>query len=128
MKKTKIVFWVTTLAIFLFEGVMPALTSNTELARSGITSLGYPLYFVAILTVFKILGSLALIIPKVSPRIKEWAYAGFGIDFICAFVSIIIVTGSITMALLPAAFFVILVLSYRSYHKLLRMRQGVAGK
>jgi len=36
MKKAKIIFWITTTIIFLFEGVMPALTSQTELAKEGI--------------------------------------------------------------------------------------------
>jgi hypothetical protein len=45
MKKEKIIFWSATIFIFLFEGVMPALTSQTELAKEGITHLGYPVYF-----------------------------------------------------------------------------------
>jgi hypothetical protein len=100
------------------EGVLVALTSNTEMAIKGITDLGYPLYFVPMLSVFKILGTLALIIPKVSPRIKEWAYAGFGFDFIAAFVSLWAVYGFGPMLVLPFAFMIILVLSYKSYHKL----------
>lgn len=118
MKKTKIVFWAATGLIFLFEGVMPALTWNSEMSVQGIVSLGYPVYFVGILTAFKILGSLALIIPKVSARVKEWAYAGFAIDFICAFASIVIVTGWTPLAGIPLIAMVILVLSYTSYHKI----------
>ena len=71
MKKTNIIFWVTTTLIFLFEGVMPALTSQTEMAKEGIAHLGYPAYFGIMLTVFKVLGALALIIPQVPNRIKE---------------------------------------------------------
>ena len=44
MKKTKVIFWMATVIIFLFEGVMPALTSQTELAKEGIRHLGYPEY------------------------------------------------------------------------------------
>lgn len=44
-KKQKIIFWAATAFIFLFEGVMPALTSQTELAKEGISHLGYPEYF-----------------------------------------------------------------------------------
>jgi hypothetical protein len=75
-------------------------------------------YFVFLLGTFKVLGSLALIIPKVPARIKEWAYAGFGIDFISALVSIIVVRGISTGIILPLAFIVILIVSYTSYHKL----------
>ena len=45
MKKEKIIFWTATTIIALLEGVMPALTSQTELAKEGIRHLGYPEYF-----------------------------------------------------------------------------------
>jgi hypothetical protein len=45
MKNAKIIFWVTTIIIFLFEGVVPALTSHTKFAKEGIRHLGYPDYF-----------------------------------------------------------------------------------
>ena len=118
MKKYKIIFWLTTGIIFLFEGVMVAFTSQTEMAIQGVTHLGYPVYFATMLAVFKVLGSLALIIPSVPARIKEWAYAGFGIDFISALVSIWVVDGFGAMLILPAAFIIILKLSYDSYHKI----------
>ena len=91
MKNQKIIFWVTTIIIFLMEGVMPAFTSQSELAKEGIRHLGYPEYFGNALVVFKVLGALALIIPQVSKRIKEWAYAGFAFDFIFAAISLIYV-------------------------------------
>ncbi len=118
MKKDKILFWVATIMIFLFEGVMPALTSHTEMAKEGIRHLGYPEYFGAMLAVFKVLGSLALIIPKVPARVKEWAYFGFALDFIAAFVSICAVDGFSGMALIPLVALAILAVSYTSYHKL----------
>ena len=120
MKKQKIVFWVTTGIIFIMEGVLPALTGHSEMAVQGITHLGYPLYFVTMLVVFKVVGSLALIIPSVPARIKEWAYAGFGIDFIAAFVSLWVVDGFTRILIMPVVFMILLVLSYRSYHKLSR--------
>ena len=120
MKKYKILFWVTTVFIFLFEGVMSALTSHTQIAREGISNLGYPSYFGTMLMVFKVLGSLALIIPAVPGRVKEWAYAGFGIDFTCAFVSLVAVYGfsQISLLTLPVVCMIFLVVSYVSYHKL----------
>ncbi len=119
MKKAKILFWISTTIIFLFEGVMTGLTSGSEMSIAGITGLGYPLYFVTILAVFKVVGSLALIIPQVPARIKEWAYAGFGIDFICAFVSVWVVTGFGAPLLFPTVAMILLVISYINYHKLL---------
>ena len=77
MKKHQIIFWITTSIIFLMEGVMPALTSQSEMAKEGIKHLGYPEYFGNVLVVFKVLGTLALMIPMIPKRLKEWAYAGF---------------------------------------------------
>ena len=112
MKTSKIVFWSTTILIFLFEGVLPALTSQSELAKESIRHLGYPDYFGVLLTVFKVLGALALIIPKVSSRIKEWAYAGFTFDFISACVSTWVVDGFSGIVLFPLFVLAVLMTSY----------------
>jgi DoxX-like family len=118
MKATKIIFWVSTTIIFLFQGVMPALFSQQKESIEGFTHLGYPVYFVTVLTVFKVLGTLALIIPQVPNRIKEWAYAGLTFDFVCASVSYFIVDGIGFFAFFPLIILVILMVSYFSYHKL----------
>ncbi len=118
MKKQKLIFWITTGIIFLFEGVLVAFTSQTDMALEGITGLGYPLYFASIIAVFKVVGSIVLIVPKFPARVKEWAYAGFGIDFLCAFISLWIVIGPGSALILPVVCMILLVLSYRSYHKI----------
>lgn len=122
MKTTKIIFWTTTILIFLFEGVMPALTSQSELAKEGIKHLGYPEYFGNALVVFKILGVLALIIPIVPGRIKEWAYAGFAFDFIFASISHFAVDGIDFNGFFPLIVLAILVVSYVTYHKIQRYK------
>jgi hypothetical protein len=118
MKTQKIIYWSTTGLIALFEGVMPALTSQTKLAKEGIKHLGYPEYFGDALVIFKVLGVLALIIPKVPTRIKEWAYAGFAFDFIFAAISHGAVDGINFQTFFPFIVLAILMLSYVSYHKL----------
>jgi len=118
MKKNKIIFWVTTLIIFLFEGVMPAFTSQSELAKEGIRHLGYPEYFGNALVVFKVLGALLLVIPSVPKNMKEWAYAGFGFDFLFASISYACVEGFNFFAVFPLIFLVILAVSYIYYHKM----------
>lgn len=122
MKKAKIIFWITTTIIFLFEGVMPALTSQTELAKEGIRHLGYPEYFGNALVVFKILGVLVLVIPSVPKNVKEWAYAGFGFDFIFASISHFAVDGINFQSFFPLIFLVILAISYIYYHKIERYK------
>jgi len=118
MKTNKIIFWVSTTLIFLFEGVMPAFTSQTEMAKEGIRHLGYPEYFGVMLTVFKVLGALVLIIPQVPARVKEWAYAGFAIDFISAFVSYAAVDGFSGLTFFPLGVLLVLIVSYMYYHKI----------
>lgn len=118
MKKEKILFWTSTILIALFEGVMPLLTSQTELAKEGIRHLGYPEYFGTALVVFKVLGALALIIPQVPKRIKEWAYAGFTFDFIFAAISHGAVDGINFQTFFPFIVLGILAVSYIYHHKL----------
>ncbi|MFA6400082.1 MAG: DoxX family protein [Salinivirgaceae bacterium] len=118
MKKNQIIFWVSTGLIFLFEGVMPAFTSQTELAKEGIRHLGYPDYFGNAFVVFKVLGALALVIPKIPARIKEWAYAGFAFDFIFASISHWAIDGFGFQAIFPLLVFGILIVSYVFYSKI----------
>ena len=117
-KTNKIIFWTTTIIIFLFEGVMPAFTSQTELAKEGIRHLGYPEYFGNALVVFKVLGALALVIPQVPNRIKEWAYAGFTFDFLFASISHFAVDGFDFQTIFPIIILGILMVSYIYFHKL----------
>lgn len=118
MKTTKITYWVSTSLIFLFEGLMPALTSRTELAKEGIAHLGYPDYFGPMLTVLKVIGSIVLILPMIPARVKEWAYACFGIEFLCAAYSHAAVDGVDGQTFFPLIVLAVLIASYISYHKM----------
>lgn len=118
MKKDKIIFWTATIIIALFEGLMPALTSQTELAKEGIRNLGYPEYFGNVLVIFKIIGVLALIVPRIPKRMKEWAYAGFTFNFLFAGISHTAVEGLTFQSFLPVLFLLVLSVSYIYFHKL----------
>lgn len=118
MRTDKTIFWISTIIILLFEGVMPALTSQTELAKEGFRHLGYPDYFRIELTIFKVIGAIVLILPMVPSRIKEWAYAGFGITMISAFISYCAVNGFGFQAILPLIFLIALAVSYSYIHRL----------
>lgn len=117
-RTTKIAFWATTTLIFLFEGVIPAFTTNTQLAIDGVRHLGYPDYFRIMLSTFKVCGALVLILPFIKGNVKEWAYAGFGITFISAAVSHAAVDGVDGQTIFPLVMLLILVISYRCYHRL----------
>ena len=118
MKKNKIAYWITTSLIFLMEGVMPALTSQTKLAKEGISHLGYPEYFGNALVIFKVLGALILIIPKLPRKLKELAYAGFTFNFLFASISHRAVDGVNFQTFFPFIILAILATSYYNYTKL----------
>ena len=118
MKKNVIIYWISTGFIALLEGVMPAFTSQSEMAKEGIRHLGYPEYFGNVLVVFKILGVLALVLPQIPKRVKEWAYAGFSFDFLFAAISHGIVDGLIGQTYFPIIVLGVLIISYMYYHKL----------
>lgn len=118
MKKNKIVYWITTSLIFLLEGVMPALTSQSKLAKEGISHLGYPEYFGNALVVFKVLGALILIIPSLPRKLKELAYAGFTFNFLFACISHGAVDGVNAQTFFPLIVLAILATSYYNFTKL----------
>jgi len=128
MKKNNLIYWISTSVIFLFDGVLTALTSQSEMAKEGIRQLGYPAYFGVALAVFHVAGALVLIIPKIPARVKEWAYAGFAFDFIFAFISNWAVAGFNTTLLFPVIILAILIVSYISYHKKISMEPGLGRR
>jgi len=77
-KRNKIIYWVATLWLSLgmaSTGIVQIIKIEEEIELI-INKLGYPVYFLTLLGVWKLLGVVAVLIPKV-PLVKEWAYAGF---------------------------------------------------
>ncbi len=83
-RRNKIIYWISTLWLalgMLATGTLQLFRAKAEGALAppgvyGITHLGYPIYFLTILGVWKILGVVAVLSPRF-PLLKEWAYAGF---------------------------------------------------
>ncbi|KUJ62974.1 DoxX-like family protein [Flavobacteriaceae bacterium CRH] len=76
-KRNKIIYWVATLWLalgMLSTGIVQVIKMKEEVDMMA--HLGYPAYFLTILGVWKILGVIAILIPK-TPLLKEWTYAGF---------------------------------------------------
>jgi len=76
-KRNKIIYWTATVWLSLgmvSTGIVQLLKVKEEVAM--MTHLGYPLYFLTIIGVWKILGVVAVLVPGFS-AVKEWAYAGF---------------------------------------------------
>lgn len=114
MKKNKIVFWVATTIIILWEGVMPlsTLLFSPEQATIGTAPLGYPDYFAYTLIICKVLGVLAISLPKVPATLREWAYAGLTFNLIFAFISHACVDKNIGFMVMPLVVLGILAVSY----------------
>lgn len=75
------------------------------------TRLGYPVYFPTIIGVWKILGVVAVLIPKF-PLFKEWAYAGFFIAMSGAVISHLIVGDEPREIFGPALLLILTVVSW----------------
>ena len=87
-------YWATTavIALELLVGGLTDLAHGRTAVIAGppvagvLAHLGYPVYLLTILGVWKLLGGAALLVPRF-PRLKEWAYAGAGFVYMGAFVS-----------------------------------------
>lgn len=108
----KIIYWIATLWLAL--GMVS--TAAGQLLRwnegqgavESIHHLGYPVYLLTILGVWKILGTMAILIPGM-PLIKEWAYAGFFFAMTGAIASHLAV-GDGVVAIIPASLLLVLTL------------------
>src|SRR5687767_14612791 len=86
-KRNKIIYWIATIWLslgMLSTGIVQLLKVEKEVDM--MTHLGYPIYFLTIIGVWKILGVVTVLIPKF-PLLKEWAYAGFFIAMSGAVIS-----------------------------------------
>lgn len=109
-KRNKIIYWIATLWLAL--GMLSTGAVQLLKAKAGaggldsVTHLGYPTYFLTILGIWKILGVVAILIPKF-PLLKEWTYAGFFFAMSGAIFSHI-VSGSAIGEILPSVLLLVL--------------------
>ena len=106
----KIIYWIAT--VWLALGMVSTAAGQLlkwnegQGAMDSIHHLGYPVYLLTILGVWKILGTIAILIPG-TPLIKEWAYAGFFFAMTGAIASHLAVGDGIT-AIIPALLLLVL--------------------
>jgi hypothetical protein len=76
-----IVYWTTTILVALpiGSGGFGQIWQYYVNPHAVVPVLGYPMYFFAILGFWKVLGAIAILMPRF-PRLKEWAYAGIFFD------------------------------------------------
>jgi uncharacterized membrane protein YphA (DoxX/SURF4 family) len=91
MKTKSVAYWITTILVaFFMSGGVAQIFQYRANPHGVVPALGYPMYFFLILGVWKVLGAIAILVPRF-PRLKEWAYAGIFFDLTgaaasCAFV------------------------------------------
>ena len=109
-RTVKIIYWIST--GWLALGMISTGAGQLLKAKAGqggvdmINHLGYPIYLLTLLGIWKTLGVLAVLVPKY-PLIKEWAYAGFFFIMTGAIFSHIASGDSVT-SILPASLLLIL--------------------
>ncbi|RYY55667.1 MAG: DoxX family protein [Chitinophagaceae bacterium] len=76
-KRNRIIYWVATIWLalgMLSTAIVQLMPMDEEI--DNFRQLGYPLYLMAIIGIWKIAGVLTVLLPRL-PILKEWAYAGF---------------------------------------------------
>ena len=107
-----IAYWTTTIlgpASFVIGGVLNL--TQTEQVVATMNHLGYPAYFASILGLWKLLGAVAVVIPRF-PRLKEWAYAGATFTWVMAIIAAYGAGEGAQVWSLPPALLGLLIVSY----------------
>lgn len=114
MKKVnKIIYWVSTIWLcfgMAFSGVLQIKQTDEE--RQLFDSLHYPHYFMVLLGIWKLLGVIAVLVPKF-PLVKEWAYTGFFLAMSGAAVSHIVMGTPTTELIGPILTLILIIISWK---------------
>lgn len=118
MKKEKIIFWITTgiFSLMMLFSAYKYLTADEM--KAAFDYLGFPDYFRVELAVAKTLGVLALLFPFVPQGFKQFAYAGFTVTLISAFIAHAYKGDPAQAIIMPLIILAVLVTSYLYYNKL----------
>ncbi|GAB3511621.1 DoxX family protein [Emticicia fontis] len=111
-KTNKIIYWIATIWLSLgmvSSGVVQLIHLKEEVDM--MTHLGYPIYFLTIIGVWKMLGVIAILVPKF-PLVKEWAYAGFFITMTGAIISHIVMGDELKELFGPTLLIVLTIVSW----------------
>lgn len=116
MKTIKITYWATTVIVAFMMTYSSYAYLTQPAMQQAFQHLGYPDYFRVELAIAKLIGVVLLVVP-VAARVKEWAYAGFVITYISAFIAHSVSGDPVNYRVMPVIFLVLLVVSYLTYHK-----------
>lgn len=119
MKKLNLAYWIVTalFSAFMIWSSLGGLKLDEQTVAFLHDHLGYPLYFIRLISAAKIIGAIAILLPFVPARVKEWAYFGFFIDLMTAAYSFRAV-GDPVSGWAPMFLFIgVLIAAYLLHHK-----------
>jgi hypothetical protein len=126
-RRDTIIYWTSTgfvAAVMIFSIINFLFNDHFPFPdgpEGAFVHLGYPNYFKYELTIAKIFGVVALVVPNVPRKVKELAYAGFALTLLSAAIAHYSVGDarlSILFVLDPLIFLCILIVSYRYFEKI----------
>lgn len=123
MKRKKNIYWASTALVAFGVIASGFLYFTSQQMIDEFKHFGFPDYFRMELGTAKIFGGLTIILPMISRRIKEWAYAGFGITFISAMITHSAVGDPFASIIGPFVFLILLIVSYLNYEKTIGSNQ-----
>lgn len=121
MTKSRAIYWTTTglvCAVMVFSAINFNLKEPLGPMKGAFKHLGFPDYFRIELTTAKVLGVLALLIPRVPRQAKQFAYAGFAITLMSASIAHFSVGDPVLFVIDPLLFLAALVTSYVYFTRL----------
>jgi len=117
MKTNKIIYWITTSLVGLGQTFAAYSYFTDPKVTEGFKHLGFPDYFRLELAAAKLIGVLVILLPFIPVRVKEWAYAGFGIVFVSATIAHIASGDPTGQVVAPLVMFALLIVSNIYLHK-----------
>jgi hypothetical protein len=118
-KRLTILYWVFTIifALLMLFSAVGGLQPSAGAIKIMHDGLGYPVYFIQFISIAKVLGVIAILLPQFN-RVKEWAYAGLFFDLAGAFYSGIASAGKFDPLILTMFIWIIPgILSYYYWHR-----------
>ena len=116
METVNIIYWVSTILVSLTMVFSSYSDLCSASVKQAFVHLGFPGYFRIQLGLMKITGIILLLVP-LPDFCKEWAYAGFTITFVSAFIAHTASGDPMSSRLAPLIILVFLLISYFSFHQ-----------
>jgi DoxX-like family len=111
-------FWISTALFALQMGFTAYAQLRLPQVAGAFAHLGFPAYFRVELSWAKLAGLVALLVPMVPARLKEWAYAGFAITLVSALIAHLAVGDGVEAWGWPVGTGVLWVVSYVFFRRL----------